>query len=102
MPVPFKGLERDIEVTVLARGSTSVITRVRFPEGHYVRPHTHAEELGAYVVRGRLQLRIENEVRILCASEAYVIPKSALYSVTALESTELIVLRSATDFGAQG
>lgn len=87
-----------MEVTVLARGTNSLITRFRFPRGHYVAPHGHSEEHGAYVLRGRIELTIDDTVRILGAGEAYVVSSAARYRVRALEPAELIVLRSATDF----
>ncbi len=84
---------------MLARGASTVVTRVWFPRGHHVTPHVHGEEQCAYVIRGQIRLTVDDKVRILRGGDAYVVPKAAVYSVIAARPTELIVIRLAGDFG---
>ncbi len=81
---------KGIEMHVLAHGKNSMVVEFHLLKAQTVPTHSHPNEQVGYVVSGKLELKIEDEVRTLESGDSYNIPEGVEHSSVALE--ESIVL----------
>ena len=65
-------------------GQNLMLSLVEFDEGAQVAPHHHPHEQGGIVLRGRLELTIAGETRVLGPGEMYLIPPHTLHRASAV------------------
>lgn len=79
-----------IEMHVLANGKKSMVVEFHLLKAQSVPTHSHPNEQTGYVVSGKLELNIADEVLTLGPGDSYNIPEGVEHSGVALE--ESIVL----------
>jgi quercetin dioxygenase-like cupin family protein len=65
-------------------GKNLMLSYVEIDEGAVVSMHRHPHEQGGIVLRGRLELTIGNETRVLEPGEMYMIPPDTPHRATAV------------------
>jgi quercetin dioxygenase-like cupin family protein len=90
--MPFIDLEKvpefDIVPGVRTRtphGSSLMLSYARLDANAVVPTHQHPHEQAGIVVRGQLELTIENETRVLQAGELYIVPGNMPHSARAID-----------------
>ncbi|MGE5397018.1 MAG: cupin domain-containing protein [Chitinophagales bacterium] len=74
----------------LAAGSEMMITTMIYEKDAQVPAHAHPEEQAGFVVSGRIELSIGNDVMILSPMDSYVVPGGVLHSAKSLEDSLVI------------
>jgi quercetin dioxygenase-like cupin family protein len=83
---PSPGLER----RSLVWGERLHFVEFHVPKGSGVPPHSHEHEQVGYVVSGRLEFTIGDQIRELGAGDAYLMPSNVVHSTRALEDSVVI------------
>lgn len=79
----WEGLFRE----TLAVGRNLMVVRFTFSKGAEVPPHRHPHEQSSYIVKGKLQYKVEGNELVLAEGDSCIIPPAAEHSVVALEDT---------------
>ncbi|MEZ6127494.1 MAG: cupin domain-containing protein [Planctomycetaceae bacterium] len=66
-------------------GENLMLSHVDLDAGAVIPLHQHPHEQGGIVLKGRLELTIGDEVRILEAGEMYIIPPNTLHKAMAVD-----------------
>lgn len=74
----------------LVVGETMLLCEFEVPAGSGVPPHSHPHEQSGYVVRGRFEFTIGDQVRVLGPGDAYLIPGNLVHSTRAIEDSVVI------------
>ena len=74
----------------LGWGERTLLSEVTFARGGVVPVHAHPHEQIGYVVRGAIEFTIGDQVTILRAGDAYVIPGNIPHACRALEESVAI------------
>ncbi len=74
---------------ILADGDKLMLLQVMFESGAKVGLHQHVHEQVTYIVSGRVQFTIGDEVREVGAGESVLLLSNVPHAVTALEPTVL-------------
>jgi quercetin dioxygenase-like cupin family protein len=75
---------------VLGYGPELMLVRVWFAAGTSVEAHHHPHLQSSYILKGRFQLRIGEETRILHPGDAFYVPRNVEHQATALEEGEIL------------
>lgn len=67
-----------------------MLCEFKLESGAVVPEHSHMNDQTGYVISGKLELRIGDQVRVLSAGESYAIPGGVIHSATALEPVVLL------------
>jgi quercetin dioxygenase-like cupin family protein len=74
----------------LVWGERMLFVEFVLPKGSGVPPHHHPHEQVGYVVSGRMEFTIGDEVRVLGPGDAYLMPGDVGHSTRALEDSVVI------------
>lgn len=79
-----------VEFDVLATGSESMVTKMRYKEGNQVPFHSHPNEQSGFVMSGRYRLRTREMDETVVAGDSYSMPAGVEHSIDVLEPGEVI------------
>lgn len=82
----FKGVSLDS----LAVGEKSQVTKMNYVPGNYASPHQHPHEQSGYVISGRYELTIGDELYELSAGDSYSIPGNQIHSFRVIDGGEVV------------
>lgn len=82
----FKGVSLDS----LAVGETSIVCKMNYVVGNFATEHTHPHEQSGYVISGKYQMTVGDEVYELNPGDSYAIPGNVPHSFKVLEGGEVI------------
>ena len=82
----FKGVSLDS----LAVGEKSQVTKMNYVVGNYASPHQHPHEQSGYVISGKYELTVGDEIYELTIGDTYSIPGNKLHSFKVIEGGEVI------------
>jgi quercetin dioxygenase-like cupin family protein len=74
----------------LVWGERMLFVEFTIPKGSGVPAHKHPHEQIGYVVSGRMEFTIGDEVRVLGAGDAYLMPGNVGHSTRALEDSVVV------------
>jgi quercetin dioxygenase-like cupin family protein len=74
----------------LVWGERMLFAEFTVPKGAGVPPHDHPHEQVGYVVSGRMELAIGDDVRVLGPGDAYLMPSHVPHHTRALEDTVVV------------
>ncbi len=77
----WEGIERKI----IGYDEGLMTVKVKFTKGAIALPHHHPHSQSAYIVKGKFQVNIGEEKRILSAGDGFYVPPGIEHSVVALE-----------------
>src|SRR5712692_367798 len=83
---PSPGLLR----RTLVWGERMLFVEFTVPAGSGVPRHNHPHEQVGYIVSGRMEITIGDEVRVLGAGDAYLMPSNVYHHTRALEDMVVI------------
>jgi len=81
---------RGVSFELLATGDRSMVTKMLYPEGDRVAPHSHPNEQAGYVVSAHIRLTAAGETHDLRPGDSYVIPAEVEHSVEVVDAGEVI------------
>ncbi len=79
-----------IQRRTMATTDEAMLCEFHLEEGAVVPEHSHHNDQVGYVVRGKLQMTVGGETRVLPPGGNYAIPGGVLHSAVALEYTVII------------
>lgn len=79
-----------VERRVLARGGALMMVEVSFAAGAEVPEHSHAHEQASYVSRGRIELSMGGERRILAAGDSFYAAPGVPHAVRVIEAAVVV------------
>lgn len=82
----FKGVSLDS----LAVGEKSQVTKMNYVSGNYASPHQHPHEQSGYVMSGRYELSIGDEIYELSAGDSYSIPGNQIHAFKVIDGGAVI------------
>lgn len=74
----------------LALGERILLLEISLRKGAVAPAHSHPNEQSGYIVRGRLRIRIGDEIHELNPGDAYIIPPDVEHEAEALEDTVVV------------
>ncbi len=75
---------------VLCYDKSVMLVRVVFEEGAIGAAHQHPHIQCSLVARGRFEMKIGDETRVLVAGDSFIVPTNVIHSALALEAGELV------------
>ena len=75
-----------VSFDVLATGDKSMVAKMNFKKGDFVRFHQHPNEQSGYVVSGKYRYKFGDYDEILEQGDSYVIPANTKHSIEAMET----------------
>ncbi len=82
----FKGVSLD----TLAVGEKSMVCKMNYQLGNFATEHTHPHEQSGYVISGRYEMTVEDQLFTLEPGDSYAIPGNTPHSFKVLEAGEVI------------
>ena len=82
----FKGVQLDS----MAVGEKSQVTKMNYVAGNYASDHRHPHEQSGYVISGKYELTVCDEVFQLASGDSYSIPGDTVHSFRVIEGGEVV------------
>jgi len=79
-----------IKRKTLALGERTLLLEVNLRAGAISKAHSHENEQIGYVVRGKIKIRIGEEVHYLSQGDAYIIPGNVDHETEAIEDSLVV------------
>lgn len=79
-----------VRIKTLVHGATTLMAEFHLDAGHELPAHVHPHEQTGYLVRGRIRLRIGDQVRELTAGDAWCVPGGVEHGADLLEDATAI------------
>lgn len=83
-------LGEGVKRKILASGGTMMTVQFAFEKGAVGTPHTHVHEQVGYVLQGRFELTLGDDITTLEMGDTYYVPSNTLHGVIALEDGILL------------
>lgn len=89
--IPFQDLDDKVSRRVLHVGDELMMVEFRFKQGGVgaVHSHTDHEQVG-YIVRGRFEVTVGEEIKIIGPGDSYFAAKNVPHGVVALEDGAIV------------
>ena len=85
-----RDLGAGVILQILGHGERMNVLHWNMSDRSVVALHQHPEEQFGYVIKGGFEIKLNGEVHVVLAGDAYFIPPNALHSFLALGETEAI------------
>lgn len=92
--VEGKPLHGDVVVKPLMTGDHMTLLEVHYTPGAGASPHVHQHESLAYVVRGKVRMKVGEEEYVLNAGDVCKHPQGVLHSVEGIENSVVVEIKS--------
>jgi quercetin dioxygenase-like cupin family protein len=76
-----------VHLKTLVHGASTLMAEFHLAAGHQLPAHVHPHEQTGYLVRGRIRLRIGDEVRELAAGDSWCVPGGVEHSADLVEDS---------------
>lgn len=86
----WENAEPGVKRKIHPPGDSLMMMEVHFKKGAQGYEHSHPHEQLSYCQRGKIEFRIDGEIRIVGAGSTVNIPGGAVHGVTALEESVLL------------
>lgn len=74
----------------IATGEKGVLVKFMLAAGAVIPPHQHLHEQMGYLLSGRLEFTVDDQVDVAVAGDSWTIPGGAMHSVIVLAEAELV------------
>ncbi len=86
----WEKIDENLERAIVAYDDALMLTVVKFKKGGIGYLHNHIHSQSAYIEKGKFEVQIENEKKILSAGDSFFIPSELTHGVVCLEEGVLI------------
>ena len=83
----YRTVAPGIEVRTLCHGGATLMAEFRLAAGHEIPTHSHPHEQTGYLVRGRIRLRIGDEIHEVGPGDSWCIAGSSKHGATVVEDS---------------
>ncbi|CAM3731027.1 cupin domain-containing protein [Aquirufa aurantiipilula] len=88
--IPWSDIEPGIQRKIMAHNDQLMLIKVRFSQGAIGSLHHHPHTQASYVSKGKFEVTISGDKKILQAGDVYFVPSQEIHGVICLEDGELI------------
>jgi quercetin dioxygenase-like cupin family protein len=85
-----KEVDKGIEFQYFGMGQNMNVFHWDMADGSIVDMHSHPEEKFGLVIKGELELFLDDKIYVLIAGDGYIIPANGKHSIVAIGQTEII------------
>ncbi|KIL52124.1 cupin domain-containing protein [Jeotgalibacillus soli] len=76
---------------LLSRGGSMMMSEMAFKKGAIGEVHSHAHEQMCYIVAGRFEFNLDDQIQIIKKGDSVYVPSNSPHSVKALEDVSIIL-----------
>lgn len=88
--IPWEDLGNGVKRKIMAYNDGMMILKVSFEKGGIGELHHHPHTQGSYISRGKFEVSIADEKKILSAGDVFFVNPNLVHGVLCLEEGELV------------